>query len=134
MDCRGRNPDDDLPVDFEASREVHYQALGKPRDPGALSVGLRERHAAALGRLNDGLAAGTTGGVKFTRPGTGSMHSAIRAGSPGMPRVVNRTYCYMITGGRPDRPDAAQRLSEKTLQSRRFCNRAGDRLFRSPGV
>ena len=37
------------------------------------------------------------------------------------PPVENRTYCYMITGRRPDRADAAQRLSEKTLQSRRFC-------------
>ena len=26
-----RNPEDDLPADFEASRDVHYQALGKPR-------------------------------------------------------------------------------------------------------
>ena len=61
-----RNPDDDLPADFDASRDVHYQALGKPRDPGAFIAGLRERHAAALGRLNDALAAGTTGGVKIT--------------------------------------------------------------------
>jgi len=61
-----RNPDDDLPADFDASREVHYQALGKPRDPGAFIEGLREQHAAALGRLNDALAAGTTGGVKIT--------------------------------------------------------------------
>ncbi len=61
-----RNPDDDLPADFDASREVHYQALGKPRDPGAFVAGLRERHASAPGRLNDALAAGTTGGVKIT--------------------------------------------------------------------
>ena len=34
--------------------------------------------------------------------------------------LSNRPYCYMITGRHPDRADAAQRLSEKTLQSRRF--------------
>ena len=61
-----RNPDDDLPADFDASRDVHYQALGKPRDPAAFISGLREQHATALGRLNDALAAGTTGGVKIT--------------------------------------------------------------------
>ena len=43
--------------------------------------------------------------------------------------VENRTYCYMIAGGRPDRADAAQRLPEKTLQSRRFDNRAGTVCF-----
>jgi len=42
---------------------------------------------------------------------------------------VNRTAGDMITGGRPDRADAAQRLSEKTLQCRRFCNRAGTVCF-----
>ena len=59
-------PADDLPADFDASRDVHYQALGKPRDPAAFIAGLREQHATALGRLNDALAAGTTGGVKIT--------------------------------------------------------------------
>src|SRR5258707_13294275 len=29
--------------------------------------------------------------VQFTRPEAGSMHPAIRAGSPSMPRVVNRS-------------------------------------------
>jgi hypothetical protein len=57
-----RNPEDDLPADFEASRDVHYQALGKPRDPAAFISELKERQAAALGRLNDALAAGAAGG------------------------------------------------------------------------
>ena len=49
-------------------------------------------------------------------------------------RVVNRTYCYMITGRRPDRADAAQRLSEKTLQKSAFLQSGRDRLFRGPGM
>lgn len=28
-----RNPDEDLPADFEDNRDVHYEALAKPRDP-----------------------------------------------------------------------------------------------------
>jgi hypothetical protein len=49
-------------------------------------------------------------------PGLGLLDRLIGGGLG----VENRTYCYMITGGRPDQADAAQRLSEKTLQSRRF--------------
>ena len=48
--------------------------------------------------------------------------------------VVNRTYCYMITGRRPDRADAAQRLSEKTLQSRLFAIGPGPFVSQSGGV
>ena len=36
------------------------------RDPAAFIAGLKERHAAALGRLNDALAQGRTGGVTIT--------------------------------------------------------------------
>ena len=81
-----RNPDDDLPADFDASRDVHYQALGKPRDPAAFIAGLREQHATALGRLNDALAAGTTGGVKITaRRGEPGSASRTSRASPSRP-------------------------------------------------
>jgi hypothetical protein len=61
-----RDPETDRPADFADNRDVHYQALGKPRDPAAFITGLKERHAAALGRLDDALASGTTGGVTIT--------------------------------------------------------------------
>jgi TnpA family transposase len=62
-----RNPEDDLPPDFEENRDVHYQALSKPRDPQAFIADLKKRHTAALGTLNTALKEGTTGGVKITR-------------------------------------------------------------------
>ncbi|MEV4094274.1 hypothetical protein [Streptosporangium saharense] len=31
-----RDPDEDLPADFEGNRDAHYEALAKPRDPGRL--------------------------------------------------------------------------------------------------
>jgi hypothetical protein len=47
---RWRNPDDDLPKDFEASLAQHYQHLGQPLDPTEFVERLRhERLERALG-------------------------------------------------------------------------------------
>ncbi|MGH3249266.1 MAG: Tn3 family transposase, partial [Trebonia sp.] len=62
-----RNPEEDLPADFEANRDVHYGALKKPRDPAEFIADLQKRHTAALGMLNKAVKKGTTGGVKITR-------------------------------------------------------------------
>ncbi|MER5622151.1 Tn3 family transposase [Streptosporangium sp. NPDC002544] len=50
-----RNPDQDLPPDFEDNRDVHYQALAMPRDPADFIADLKRRHVSALDRLNKGL-------------------------------------------------------------------------------
>ncbi len=52
---RYRNPDEDLPADFDAQRAVHYQALGLPLDAGVFIDGLREEMRAALAHLDQGL-------------------------------------------------------------------------------
>lgn len=65
---RWRNPEDELPGDFEVSREVHYAALRQPTDPTAFVEGLRTRMAEALGRLDRALVDGpasTSGGVRI---------------------------------------------------------------------
>jgi TnpA family transposase len=62
-----RNPDHDLPVDFEDNRDVHYEALSKPRDPADFIADLKKRHVAALDRLNKGMKKNTTGGVRITK-------------------------------------------------------------------
>ena len=61
-----RDPELDLPPDFEDNRDVHYRALSKPRDARAFITGLQARHTAALDRLNTALRKHTTGGVKIT--------------------------------------------------------------------
>ncbi|MEV4186877.1 Tn3 family transposase [Streptosporangium canum] len=67
---RWRDPDEDLPGDFEANRDVHYFALSKPMDAAEFVAGLKERLTGSLDRLNTGMAEGTTGGVKIvTRNG-----------------------------------------------------------------
>lgn len=63
---RWRDPEDDLPADFAAHRTVHYDALRQPQDPAAFVVELQHWLQDALTRLDVGLAAGTTGGVRIT--------------------------------------------------------------------
>ena len=63
---RWRNSEEDLPADFALNRDVHYAALRQPLDATTFITDLQRRHAAALTRLNDALAAGTTGGVKIS--------------------------------------------------------------------
>jgi len=52
---RYRNPDEDLPADFDAQRAAHYQALNLPLDAGVFIDGLREEMRAALATLDQGL-------------------------------------------------------------------------------
>ncbi len=63
---RWRNPDDDLPADFEDNRDVHYAALRAPRDGGEFVADLKQRLEAALTSFDTALAGGTTGGVRIT--------------------------------------------------------------------
>src|SRR5574341_112135 len=52
---RWRNPDEDLPADFEENREEHYAKLRKPLDPRRFSGELREELTAELAALNKAL-------------------------------------------------------------------------------
>jgi hypothetical protein len=50
-----RNPDEDLPADFEERRAENYAKLRKPLDPGAFTDQMRAEMAEALADLNDHL-------------------------------------------------------------------------------
>jgi hypothetical protein len=63
---RWRNPEDDLPGDFEATRTVHYAAIRQPQDPAEFVTGLKKRMTDGLDRLSTALADGSAGGVKVT--------------------------------------------------------------------
>ncbi len=54
---RYRNPDEDLPADFEAQRVAYYAALRLPRDADIFVDGLRRDMHATLRTLNDNLPA-----------------------------------------------------------------------------
>ncbi|MGW2634047.1 hypothetical protein ACWC2K_32675 [Streptomyces chattanoogensis] len=61
-----RNPEDDLPGDFEATRAVHYAAIRQPLNPRAFIADLKKRMTSGLDRLSAALADGSAGGVKVT--------------------------------------------------------------------
>ncbi|MFQ6230790.1 hypothetical protein [Nocardia sp. NPDC002869] len=54
---RWRNPEDDLPGDFDATREVHHAEIRKPLDPTEFIAGLKQRMTDALTRLDTAPAA-----------------------------------------------------------------------------
>jgi TnpA family transposase len=67
---RWRDPEADLPADFEANREVHYTALRQPLDPSTFIDDLRQRMRDALTSFDAAVKAEDTGGVRFlTRHG-----------------------------------------------------------------
>jgi len=52
---RYRNPDDDLPQDFEARREEYYADLGIPTDAKAFTALMKEEMTRGLAALNEGM-------------------------------------------------------------------------------
>lgn len=61
-----RDPEDDLPADFEENRDVHYSALRQPTDPSAFIDDLKERLTNSLSGFDEALAAVSNGGVRVT--------------------------------------------------------------------
>ena len=58
---RWKDPDEDLPGDFEDNRDVHYAELAKPLDATEFTSGLKKRLGEALTRLDTALARGSAG-------------------------------------------------------------------------
>ncbi len=54
---RFRNPDDDLPADFDVQRTTYYAALQQPESTEDFIAGVRHTMEEALARFNDGLPA-----------------------------------------------------------------------------
>jgi Tn3 transposase DDE domain len=67
---RWRDPEADLPADFELNRELHYSALRQPLDPTKFVEGLRRRIRRGLDHLHEAVRVGAARGVSFgTRAG-----------------------------------------------------------------
>ena len=62
---RWRNPESDLPVDFDVHRDVHYSAIRLPQDPSEFIDATKAKVDTALTRLAKGLKEDTTGGVRI---------------------------------------------------------------------
>jgi len=63
---RWRDPEEDLPADFEDNRDVHYRAIRQPLDPSTFVTTLQRQLHDALSRLDKAFASDTTGGVRIT--------------------------------------------------------------------
>ncbi|WP_308433416.1 Tn3 family transposase [Streptomyces alanosinicus] len=63
---RWRNPEDDLPPDFDDNRDVHYDAIRQPLDATAFTDALEKKLRDALTRFDTALELGMTGGVEIT--------------------------------------------------------------------
>ena len=64
---RWRDPDADLPADFDVHRDTHYQRLRQPLDPAEFIDTLRGELTDALRDLDSAIGRGDTGGVSFGR-------------------------------------------------------------------
>ncbi|MEV6115979.1 hypothetical protein AB0L59_26630 [Streptomyces sp. NPDC052109] len=64
---RWRNPEDDLPQDFEDNRDVHYDAIRQPQDPAKFVTDLQKKLCDSLDRFEAALMEGTTGGVAIVK-------------------------------------------------------------------
>ncbi|GAA2271546.1 Tn3 family transposase [Kitasatospora sp. NPDC001175] len=64
---RWRNPEDDLPQDFEDNRDVHYDAIRQPQDPAKFIDTLQKKLRGSLDRFEAALVEDTTGGVAITK-------------------------------------------------------------------
>lgn len=62
-----RDPEDDLPKDFDVTRELHYEALRQPLDPTVFIRDLQSRMGRALEKLENAMLGDTAGGVKITQ-------------------------------------------------------------------
>src|SRR5262249_46091536 len=96
---RWRDPEADLPADFEVSREVHYTALRQPLDPSAFVEELRRRMRTALASLDDALGADATGGVRH-RPSPGHRRGRGHPATFTRPGPQHPTYAALMELGR----------------------------------
>src|SRR5919198_3253646 len=62
---RWRNPETDLPAEFDLHRDVHYTAIAQPTDPTEFVTGLCDRVAAALANLAEAVRTGAAGGARI---------------------------------------------------------------------
>ena len=81
-----RNPDEDLPADFEVRRAENYAKLRKPLDPTAFIAELRRRCAPSSAALDDHAAeAGLAGDRRAARPGAIKLTAARAAARAAQP-------------------------------------------------
>jgi hypothetical protein len=90
---RWRNPDEDLPKDFEEHRLQHYQALRKPLDASAFVASVREELRSELQALNDALP--RLPWLKIEERRSGAIHLSPLEAAP-EPRNLRRVKAELL--------------------------------------
>jgi TnpA family transposase len=93
---RFRNPDEDLPTDFEVERANYYLALHKPEDPAEFIAGLRSEMERGLAKLDLAISRGRAKGVKIADRGSGWIQVSPLAPLPDPP-VLGRLKTEVAT-------------------------------------
>lgn len=65
--ARWRNPEEDLPGDFEDNRDVHYENLNQPLDAGEFIAGLKDLMRSRRAELATAIEKNRSGGVKVKK-------------------------------------------------------------------
>ena len=100
---RWRDPDEDLPKDFEARREEHYASLHKPLDPAEFINGLRQEMEAELAALDDALPRLDWLDIAERRSGAIKLTAIDAAPEPRSPGTCAGSRTRSAAGGRPSR-------------------------------
>ena len=88
---RFRNPDEDLPEDFDARREEYYTALEQPRDAKVFVETLRRKMEAALAALTSNLPSNSKVAIVTTKRGKGRISVTPLDEQPEPPNIVKLT-------------------------------------------
>ncbi|XOD55302.1 Tn3 family transposase (plasmid) [Deinococcus sp. VB343] len=88
---RFRNPDDDLPHDFEEKREAYYAALDQPGEAKRFTETLRERMEQALAALDRELPSNSSVKIVTTKKGKGRISLGKLEPLPDPPNITRLT-------------------------------------------
>jgi TnpA family transposase len=88
---RFRNPDEDLPGDFDARREQYYTALEQPRDAKVFVETLRRNMEAAMAALNSNLPSNSKVSIVTTKRGKGRISVTPLDEQPEPPNIIKLT-------------------------------------------
>jgi len=92
---RFRNPDDDLPTDFEGRRAEYYSALGQPGEAQTFTRQLRTQMESALGALNTDLPTNTTVKLITSKKGKGRLSISPLSALP-EPQNITRLAAALV--------------------------------------
>lgn len=88
---RHRNPDEDLPQDFDTRRGEYYQALDQPREAKTFTECVRRAMATALELLDSNLPSNSKVKVRTSKKGKGRISVTPLAAQPGPPNLAALT-------------------------------------------